>query len=47
MSLEEWALIQEALAERFSGGVDNSIGGKWLGPLLDEERECGASLVLT
>ena len=47
MSLEKWPPVQEALAERFSGGKDNSIGGKWLGPLLDEEREYGAALVRT
>lgn len=47
MSIEKWVPIQKALAEKFSGGKDNVIGGKWLGPVLNEEREYGAWLIRT
>jgi len=47
MSLEKWAEVQEALEERFSGGADSSIGGQWLGRVLDQERDYGAILIRT
>ena len=47
MSMDKWASIQNALAERFSDGSGSVIGGNWLGPLLAEERDYGAALVET
>jgi len=45
MSIEEWAKIQTALSDAFSGGPDNVIGGEKLARVMEEESAYGFAIV--
>ena len=45
MSGDDWASVQKALFDKFSGGPDNVLGGERYAQVLDEERAYGEAIV--